>query len=483
MTKDNISIIHVQESKDNKNGAKDDESEKDLSKGKNSKKNSNTNNTVSYWNISYIFGIVVGCSMMLSTILIIPRHNSIIYQKYWLEVNLAVAFVILASTLNTTLEFVVFIKLKIRVAIYIGIKLYLWTFLPWFILYCLCYIIWVISLGYNHPVPLLGLNVFATWIVSLPGLWFSFPRHLRSDVVGRGKLKCYMQYQILGLLLSLLMNDGLKIIYESLPLNVVWIISIIIPIFRQTHIWIFSKLIHRITGTSHDDMISYTYGILVQSQYVLFVAIRLSTATNTTVLSILIVELILHLVTCFQIVHFKNKIESHRDEDGRMRIQKQNLISKLVMSELVEILVALMYMISIAMAYFGPNGALQINILNDYWGNEKIMNISHVYGSLFILFSMDIGNFLSSLFVLWKFTDINLLQEFCKALKRLWFLFLIILTNQICIYFGNNDINLGMDFTGTFDWISEEGRFKIICNTSGLSIEEKHSLLFNNTCF
>ena len=32
-----------------------------------------------------------------------------IYQKYWLEVNLAVAFVILASTLNTTLEFIVFI--------------------------------------------------------------------------------------------------------------------------------------------------------------------------------------------------------------------------------------------------------------------------------------------------------------------------------------------------------------------------------------
>ena len=239
MTKDTISIIHVQENKDNKNGAKDDESEKDQSKGTKSKKNSNTNNTVSYWNILYIFGIVVGCSIMLSTILIIPRHNSIIYQKYWLEVNLAVAFVILASTLNTTLEFVVFIKLKIRVAILIGIKLYLWTFLPWFILYCLCYIIWVISLGYNHPVPLLGLNVFATWIVSLPGLWFSFPRHLRSDVVGRGKLKCYMQYQILGLLLSLLMNDGLKIIYESLPLNVVWIISIIIPVFRQTHIWIF----------------------------------------------------------------------------------------------------------------------------------------------------------------------------------------------------------------------------------------------------
>jgi len=323
MIQDNISIIHVQERADHKNGSKHDEPDKDPSKGTNSKKNSYTHTNSSYWNMLYIFGIMIGCSIMLSIILLIPRHNSIIYQTYWLEVNLPVAFVILTSTLSTAIEFVVFIKLKIRVAIHVGIKLYLWTFLPWFILYCLCYIVWVISLRYNHPLPLLGLNMFTTWIVSLPGLWFSFPRHLRSDKVGRRKLKCYMQYQILGLLLTLLMNDGLKIIYESLPLNFVWIISIIIPIFRNAHIWIFSRLIHRITGTCHDELISYTYGILVQSQYVLFVAIRLSTATSTTVLSILIVELILHLLTCLQIVQLRNKIESNVDEDGRMRIQKQ----------------------------------------------------------------------------------------------------------------------------------------------------------------
>ena len=166
-----------------------------------------------------------------------------------------------------------------------------------------------------------------------------------------------------------------------------------------------------------------------------------------------------------------------------MMIEQRILISKLVMSELVETLVALMYVVGVTMAYFGPNGSLQINILSDYWGNTKITSIMHVLGSLLLLFSMDMGNFLSSTLVLWQFTNLNLPREFCKVLKKFWFLFLIILTNQICIYFGNNDINLGMDFTGAFDWINDEGRYGIICNSTELSNEEKVILLLNITCY
>ena len=95
-------------------------------------------NLVSYWNGFLIVGILVGCSAMLSTILLIPRSNSIIYPGYWMELNVPVAFVILASTISSVLEFKVLLKLKTRDAVRVGIKLYLWTFIPWITFYCLC---------------------------------------------------------------------------------------------------------------------------------------------------------------------------------------------------------------------------------------------------------------------------------------------------------------------------------------------------------
>ena len=55
---------------------------------------------------------------------------------------------------------------------------------------------------------------------------------------------------------------------------------------------------------------------------------------------------------------------------------------------------------------------------------------------------------------------------------------------QLCIVvvnFGSNDINFAMDFTGKFLWITDEGRYELIRNSSKLSHNEKAMLLLNMT--
>ena len=46
------------------------------------------------------------------------------------------------------------------------------------------------------------------------------------------------------------------------------------------------------------------------------------------------------------------------------------------------------------------------------------------------------------------------------------------------VQYANRDINLGLDTTGEFGWITKEGRIQLIINSTDLSQEEKDLLLW-----
>ena len=55
------------------------------------------------------------------------------------------------------------------------------------------------------------------------------------------------------------------------------------------------------------------------------------------------------------------------------------------------------------------------------------------------------------------------------------------LANSITIYFAFNDINTAIDMTMEFEWISTEGRLRLIFNATDLGDWEKMDLLNNTT--
>ena len=96
----------------------------------------------------------------------------------------------------------------------------------------------------------------------------------------------------------------------------------------------------------------------------MFIAIRLADAHIITVCMILSVEVILHLKSCFNIIQRKKRVATGDTNAGSVSMEIQHDILKLVASEISEVLVAVQYAIGLALAYFGPNGHLQGNILN-----------------------------------------------------------------------------------------------------------------------
>ena len=86
------------------------------------RENSSVKNT-SYWNLLRVFGILTGCALVLFSQTLIPRHNSIVFQEYWFEINLPVSIVMLVATAGRILEAYIFTKCKQLISIRVFSKM------------------------------------------------------------------------------------------------------------------------------------------------------------------------------------------------------------------------------------------------------------------------------------------------------------------------------------------------------------------------
>ena len=97
---------------------------------------------------------------------------------------------------------------------------------------------------------------------------------------------------------------------------------------------------------------------------------------------------------------------------------------------------------------------------------------------MLLLFGVDTISVIVNSLILKKLTDINLFQEFCRIMKKYWFFIAVRFGFSMCTQYATKDINLGLDSTGEFEWITKEGRIQFISNSTELSEEEKTQLLY-----
>ena len=60
-------------------------------------------------------------------------------------------------------------------------------------------------------------------------------------------------------------------------------------------------------------------------------------------------------------------------------------------------------------------------------------------------------------------------QEFCRVLRRYWYFQAIALGLNMTAYFASTDINLGVDGTQSFKWISHEGWIHLFYNSNNFT--------------
>ena len=132
------------------------------------------------------------------------------------------------------------------------------------------------------------------------------------------------------------------------------------------------------------------------------------------------------------------------------------------------------------MAFNGPNANIFSNIANTYW-SQDIKDLAPLLLTMFGLFAIDTLSVLINSYCLWKMANINVIQEFCRVIRKYWLTIAIFLTTNMTIYFSANDINNGIDKTGSFLWITDAGWMKLVNSSNYLTNEEKTKLLYNNT--
>ena len=115
----------------------------------------------------------------------------------------------------------------------------------------------------------------------------------------------------------------------------------------------------------------------------------------------------MNLYICSQVIKLHGKITNNVNHEESLQLRKEELLMKLIVNEITELLTPVIFVITFVMAYAGPNATIIGNVQNNYWQYHKIEDpFSYISGILF----MTVIDFLSagiSLILVWGLYKIN----------------------------------------------------------------------------
>ena len=304
-------------------------------------------------------------------------------------------------------------------------------------------------------------------IIFMIALWILLPSRLMMNEDFRKKIRMYTFYFAWCTALAL-QNEVLSFLFSNLPSSFQFVVAFLIAACREFDKKVRSKLVTKMMGKL-DEPASSLIAITISSFYGSFVAFRIAGATVTTVFCVVSIDFAFHSHITYQLIKEHKKV---KDLDSRNGLKKKNIkATKLILAELVEGLTPMVYAICMAMAFYGPNNKLFVNIGSTFWG-KPIKDINNVFRIMGLLYAVDTISAIVNSIVLWAVTKINMLQEFCRVLTKYWLFIVIKLGYIMTTYFVSIDINFGADSSGKFEWITSEGRINLIYNSTYLTTED-----------
>ena len=98
----------------------------------------------------------------------------------------------------------------------------------------------------------------------------------------------------------------------------------------------------------------------------------------------------------------------------------QEMIEELVLTEKIETLVPLTYLICFAIAYYGPNSEILGNVKLDLWHFKPVLDIGNYMKTLFTLFAVDLTSLVINGIILQTTYNINVLKIFQNIQSEFW---------------------------------------------------------------
>ena len=306
--------------------------------------------------------------------------------------------------------------------------------------------------------PLVGLIYFYVYrIVSILSLPFLIPAELTKEVEIKKKMKNFMIFYEWGWITISFYSAVLTAIFKKLEnTDAQCVMALLIPTAKEFNKFIISKVFHKIAGTENERT-NALLAIKINFTYGLFVAISLVGARSSTVFCMVVSEFLIQSHMTYQIVKLHNITTFPGDE--KLQKSKKKAITKLILSELVEGLVPLSYALCFSMAYYGPNAEMIGNAKNGYWQFKAVVDESWTFLIMLGLFTTDLVCLVANAIIIRISSDLNIFREFCIAMKKYWYIIAMAMVNNNYFRFFLNDVNLALDFTGEFSWITSHETF------------------------
>ena len=313
---------------------------------------------------------------------------------------------------------------------WVFIRLYLATSVAWVMTCCFSYAIWSVYLEYNHPMPLSLLCGYIQLAVQYITLYLLFPYEScsREDIKKRFR---YFFLSRIWIVVIDLQYKGITFLFITLPFGVQWILAFLLPIVREFNYRILERIMCG-TGSRNEKSSRTTVFIGINTYHVIYVAIQIGqSSTELTSYLILAIDFLLNIYGCIVIIKMKKAIQPENPQNlGSVR-KTSHQLEKLVLIEILEILVPFAYILTVLIAYYGPNATILGNVQNNYWQYVSISNIGKIIQNVLLLATIDTCSAIISGIFLWKSCNINIFHETFKIMKHCWPIIAINVTNYL----------------------------------------------------
>ena len=314
--------------------------------------------------------------------------------------------------------------------------------------------------------------IFPTWGISTISLLILLPSQLLENENFRQKLKLYILYP-LWLTMSIILREILSYLFDNLSDTFQFLVPFLVAGYREFDKRLLSKLVSKMIGVQQEAATALV-AIIISSNYSFFIAVRLVGSTYATMCSTVVIDFFIHLKSTFQIIKDFKRIKDVRNENEST--PRNTKLTILIIGELIEGFTPIIYMICIAMAYYGPNAHLFFNVGSSYWGT-KIKDFRPLVATMALLFAVDTLSILINAFCIWKAISVNILPDFLQIISNYGYFMSINFAYSMNLYLAGTDINLGRDETNSFQWINREGWLNLVNASNILTNVEKADLL------
>ena len=380
-----------------------------------------------------VFGILFGS---FSSITLIPFHNVIKFPEYCHEVLIPGVFGLYPCIVpfyliqcSTIMEYP---PLKSPRVIF---SMFVTTALAAIVTYLIQYVVWVIYLGYNPPMPFfVYLLAYVSMVTLFIRIWFQFPRYLRKAPKYRKRLKAYYCYVLWVATFTIQFMVIQKICVIMNP-QIQWIIAIVLTITKKLNAMILNHLLCMAAGPKKSKAKGMAK-LQVELAFSFFIVIIIgSKATDFTTYSILGLNFLLNILLCINIIRTHKKVADISSKLLEVRNKtKREMITELILNETVEFVVPVMFMVTFAITFYGPNAYIIGNVRNAYWQYQKVDNINLYLTGAFKMTLIDaLSGVISSILLRW-FCNINAISIFIKVIKEYGLLLafnIILAMNQV----------------------------------------------------